>query len=148
MKRHHHQTPSSPADESETSATMLNDIDVPNFSMGLHNNINSCDSDHNNMMMMMNSWNNIAVAPNSFSSLTWPSSLSMNSLLLTALHLRGHPSGTTHPTDHNYPFTPQGNILFDIGNGDDFNMLQQPSTSGVVEAIPHSPPPTYNVDWS
>lgn len=143
----------------DTSAAMVNEvgeIELPHshphphphdFSMGLQNyiNINSSSTgesdDHNTMMM--NGWNinNIAAGteapPNSS---TWPfltSNLSINSLLLTALHLRPL---TDH---HNYSFIPQGNINASAGFTSDFNMQLHPSTSDAT--LPPSPP--YNVNW-
>ncbi|KAL8478752.1 hypothetical protein ACS0TY_030582 [Phlomoides rotata] len=149
------QTTSSPTDHESPTPTCDTIMDLPNFgSTGLQNYNSNSDSDqYHNMMMMMMMMNNTS----SSSLANWPnlqqlpSNLSINSLLLTALHLRG--------TNHNYPFTPHANYnminpnpnpnpnpdneLY-IGNDPtsaDFSMLQQPSTS-----IP-PPQPLYKDDW-
>ncbi|KAL8474813.1 hypothetical protein ACS0TY_031300 [Phlomoides rotata] len=96
------QTTSSPADHESSTPTCDTIMDLPNFgSTGLHNYNSNSDSDqYHNMMMMMNNASSSSLA-------NWPnllqllSNLSINSLLLTTLHLRG--------TNHNYPFTPHAN---------------------------------------
>lgn len=174
------QTPSSPQSQDSpcdtNNAMMLNelgDIELPNFNNN-NNNINmnynpssssAHDQDSNNMMMMMN-W---SAAANSLPSLTnWPlltTNLSMNSLLLTALQLRGahHPttataSTTTTTTADNNIYSnfimrhPQGNIIDNSQFGNDFNSnFDMASTSRVVDpvAVAGQPPISdqpYNVD--
>lgn len=165
------QTPSSPPSQAESpcdTTAMVNelgDIELPNFSsnsmaissstnIALQNNYNTHDTN------MMN-WNAAAIeaaaaAANSLPSLTWPllsTNLSMNSLLLTALQLRGHhhqPRGTITTSPDNYSFMPQaGNINHQFGNdfSSNFNIG---STSGVVDSVPQPPSeqPPYNVDSS
>ncbi|PIN16762.1 hypothetical protein CDL12_10582 [Handroanthus impetiginosus] len=138
------QTPSSPVSHEslcDTNAMIneLGDIELPNFNNNMAINSSSTNNialqnyntnDHSNMMM------NWSAATDSLPSLTWPflsTNLSMNSLLLTALQLRGR--GQTSATSEHYnSFMPQGNVS-QFGN--DFNMAS--STSRVLDSVPQPP---------
>ncbi|KAL2479086.1 NAC domain containing protein 58 [Forsythia ovata] len=146
-------TPVSPQSQEspcDTNAIIneLGDIELPNISNNINVLQNYSGSDHN-----MN-W--INAAANSLQpSLTscWPllsSNLSMNSLLLTALQLRGHqqqqlPSGGTS-TD--YSFIPQG-ISSEFGNID----IMASSSSRVLDSVQQlqaqeqQQQHSYNVDY-
>ncbi|KAK6153515.1 hypothetical protein DH2020_013154 [Rehmannia glutinosa] len=176
-KPHQQQTPSSPPsqdspcdDTTTTNPMLLNDlgdIDLPiNFS---NTNMANISSSTNNIALQQHyinsstdimNWNSAATeAANSLPislSNNWPfqlsTNLSMNSLLLTALHLRGGGRGptntsTTTTTDHhinnNYSnFMPQlGNIndSHHFGNHD-FNMMMASTSRPVLESVIPQPP--------
>lgn len=154
------QTASSPPSQAEESACDTNalvhelgDMELPNFSsnnMALSapsTNIalQNYNSDATNMM----NWN--TGATDAVNSLTWPllsTNLSMNSLLLTALHLRGH--GAAAAATDNYSYMAPSNMINPFGSGGhDFasSSFDMASTS----SLPHPPPPSteqppYNVD--
>ncbi|KAK4426904.1 hypothetical protein Salat_1459200, partial [Sesamum alatum] len=152
------QTASSPPSQDspcDTNAMVneLGDIELPNFSnsMAISSSTNIALQTYNTDSNMMN-WNAAteAAVSNSLPSLTWPllsTNLSMNSLFLTALQLRGHQpraAAAAAATD-NYSFMPQGNIS-QFGNEfvSDFNMG---SSSRVLDSVPQPPSEQpYNVD--
>ncbi|KAI3454857.1 hypothetical protein Pfo_011520 [Paulownia fortunei] len=83
---------------------------------------------HNSDNSMMN-WG-AAAATNPPTPLTWPllsSNPSMNSLLLTALHLRGHQLGGSVTGIQNYSFMPQGISRFGNDFGLNFDMASSSS---------------------
>ncbi|XP_057770574.1 NAC domain-containing protein 79-like [Salvia miltiorrhiza] len=111
------QTPPSPPDDSPSFGMPVPPSPLQNY--------NTNDAN------VISSWNAADAALSS-----WPLSLSMNSLLLTALQLRGH-------QPDNYGLMPFGNHEFGASS---FNMG---STSGVVDSLPQPLPPEqppYNVD--
>ncbi|KAL0462347.1 UNVERIFIED_CONTAM: NAC domain-containing protein [Sesamum latifolium] len=154
------QTPSSPPSQDspcDTNAMVseLGDIELPNFgsmSMAISSSTNIALQNYNNDANIMN-WNAAteaaaaAAVSNSLPSLTWPllsTNLSMNSLLLTALQLRGHQPRAAAAAD-NYSFMPQGNIS-QFGNEfvSNFNMG---SSSRVLDSVPQPPSEQpYDVD--
>ncbi|KAL0431073.1 UNVERIFIED_CONTAM: NAC domain-containing protein [Sesamum radiatum] len=154
------QTPSSPPSQDspcDTNAMVseLGDIELPNFgsmSMAISSSTNIALQNYNSDTNMMN-WNAAteaaaaAAVSNSLPSLTWPllsTNLSMNSLLLTALQLRGHHQPRAAAAD-NYSFMPQGNIS-QFGNEiiSNFNMG---SSSRVLDSVPQPPSEQpYDVD--
>ncbi|KAL2247334.1 NAC domain-containing protein 92 [Sesamum indicum] len=151
------QTPSSPPSQDspcDTTAMVneLGDIELPNFGsmgMALPSSPNIALQNYNSGTNMMN-WNAAteaaAAVSNSLPSLTWPllsTNLSMNSLLLTALQLRGH---QPRAAADNYSFMPQGSVS-QLGNEfvSNFNMG---SSSRVLDSVPQQPPSEqpYDVD--
>lgn len=133
VKRPQQTTPSSPLDECE-----LGDIELPHFRMPMSpsSNIGGLHTYNSDANMM--SWNAATEAP---PSLSWPllsTNLSMNSLLLTALQLRGATAAD------NYSLMPQTNMMSHFGNNHNFGSsnFEMPSTSGV----PPPEQPHYNAD--
>ncbi|KAL0396094.1 UNVERIFIED_CONTAM: NAC domain-containing protein [Sesamum calycinum] len=155
------QTPSSPPSQDspcDTNAMVneLGDIELPNFgnmSMAISPSTNIALQNYNTDANMMN-WNAAteaaAAVSNSLPPLTWPllsTNLSMNSLLLTALQLRGHQprAAAAAAAADNYPFMPQGNVS-QFGNEfvSNFNMG---SSSRVLDSVPQPPSEQpYDVD--
>lgn len=138
------QIASSPAsqgdDESacDTNAMVneVGDMELPNLSgnsIAMSDNIllQNYNATHDTTNIL--NWNTATDA--AVSSLTWP--LSMNSLLLTALHLRGHDNYSLMP--------PQTNNMSQFGNHYLASNMQAASTSSLPLPPPTEQPP-YNVD--
>ncbi|XP_051114937.1 protein CUP-SHAPED COTYLEDON 2-like isoform X2 [Andrographis paniculata] len=137
----------SPSSEAHAMINELGDIELPNFAIS--SNYNPTD----NISSIVN-WPPMATdltAGNTMPSLAWPflsTNLSMNSLLLTALQLRGHPRGSTaNPTEiSSYSFMPHENIgSSQFGNdpsGSSFNV----GSTDPIPQIPQQQVQAYDMD--
>lgn len=158
------QTPSSPHSQGSPSdanamISELGDIELPNFST-IHpsSNYNPSTDLHANIM----NWPAATAANTNIPSLAWPlltTNLSMNSLLLTALQLRGHHQQTrsgpsANPADMMFnsynttTFMPPGTSTIDgsqFGNDHFASSFNVGSTTSSVPQMPQQEQP-YDVD--
>ncbi|KAK6128260.1 hypothetical protein DH2020_037998 [Rehmannia glutinosa] len=175
-KPHQQQTPSSPPSQDSpcddttttTNAMLLNDLGDIDLPINLINNTNNTALQQhyintNTTHDMMMNWNSTIAATEAANSLpislsnNWPfqlsTNLSMNSLLLTALHLRGGGRGptntsTTTTTDHHSNNNYSNNFMTQLGNindshhfgNHDFNMMMASTSRPVLESVIPQPP--------